>query len=163
MKTPRSQRPEADDRSRAPALSSGQLAQHAGVGVQTLRYYERRGLLPEPRRARGTQRRYGAEDVRIVRFIKRTQALGFSLDEIQEMLDLRSEPDHSCVTVQEKVALKIQEIEARIRDLEAMRRSLSELVGRCAEEETVQDCVILRAFDDGIATLARTIRSSLRC
>lgn len=140
---------------RTDGLSTGDLARASGVGVQTLRYYERRGILPCPERRGSTQRRYEPEAVQLVRFVKRAQALGFSLEEIQELLDLRSVPDLRCATVQARVRHKLGEIEARIHDLEAMRDTLGELALRCTGQEPVRECVILQAFERSDAAQSR--------
>ncbi|PIE25514.1 MAG: hypothetical protein CSA62_01065 [Planctomycetota bacterium] len=137
----------SEDESRS--YSSGQLAAAAGVNVQTLRYYEKRGILPRPLQTGSGHRRYGSDAVQLVRFVKRAQALGFSLAEIQELLDLRSGPDPSCSQVQERVCRKLSEIEARMQDLRSMQQTLKELAHQCTGEEGMRDCVILRAFDRG--------------
>lgn len=128
-------------------LSSGELAREAGVNVQTLRYYERRGILPCPERHGAQQRRYGAQAVQLVRFVKRAQGLGFSLEEIRELLTLRMDADLACAEVQGRVRRKLGEIEQRIADLQAMQRTLEQLAQRCTGAETMRDCVILQAFD----------------
>src|ERR671919_881382 len=102
----------------------GEVAAEAGVNIQTLRYYERRGLLEEPRRTPSGYRQYSAETVRVVRFIKRAQELGFTLAEIQDLLRLREDRESSRAEVQAVARTKMEDIEGRIQSLRAMRRAL---------------------------------------
>jgi MerR family mercuric resistance operon transcriptional regulator len=89
-------------------LKTGELAKRAGVNVETLRFYERKGLLPEPQRRASGYRDYPEESVTRIRFIKRAQGLGFSLDEIHELLALRVKPKSPCAEVRDVVEKKIQ-------------------------------------------------------
>src|SRR5687768_6273446 len=102
-------------------LTIGQLARDADVNVETVRYYERRGLMPEPARRDSGYRLYTAEDLERMRFIRRAKELGFTLREIEELLSLRSESAERCGEVSARARRKIQEIEAKIRDLDRMR------------------------------------------
>ena len=92
----------------AESLKTGQVAKAAGVNVETLRFYERRGILREPGRGPSGYREYPAETVRIVRFIKRSQELGFTLEEIQELLALREYDTRTCGEVRDPATVKIQ-------------------------------------------------------
>lgn len=108
----------------------GELASAAGVNIQTVRYYKRRGILAEPERTDNGHRHYGEESIRLVRFVKRAQALGFSLDEITALLELR----HTTAPrprVQRLTAERITVIESKITQLEAMRAALSKLLASC--------------------------------
>ncbi len=98
-------------------LTTGQLAKQAQVNVETIRYYERRGLLPEPPRRWSGYREYSQADVAHLRFIKRAKELGFSLSEISELLSLRVDPDTTCDDVQQRTEIKIADIEAKIQTL----------------------------------------------
>lgn len=129
-------------------LRTGEVAAKAGVNVQTLRYYERRGLLSEPARRRSGYRAYAPEAVRIIRFIKRAQELGFALSEIEELLHLRSDNESACSEVRSAAEAKIDDIELRIRHLRAMKRALGALVASCATEDRPRHCPILEALDD---------------
>src|SRR6266540_1748226 len=102
-------------------MRTGQVASRTGVNVQTLRYYERRGLLPEPGRRDSGYRVYSSEAVRIVRFIKRAQELGFSLAEVEVLLDLAAGGPESCETAQELAHHKIEELDRKVGHLRAMR------------------------------------------
>lgn len=125
----------------------GQLARHADVNVQTVRYYERRGLvLPASRRDSG-YREFGVQDVRRLRFIKRAQGLGFSLDEIAELLELRADGSEGCADVRDRTAAKMAEITLRIDDLRRMHQTLGDLVVTCDERGASDDCPILAALD----------------
>ncbi len=127
-------------------LSIGRLSRATGIGVETLRYYERRGLLaPEGRTASG-YRRYRPDAVRRLRFIRRAQALGFSLDEIRELLRLSDDPGAEAARVKAITAEKLADIEQRIRDLQRMKQSLEVLAGRCPGHGSTATCPILEAL-----------------
>ena len=107
------------------ALRSGQVAHEAGVNIQTLRYYERRGLLPEPERSPGGHRLYGGEAVTTLRIIKAAQRLGFTLDEVAELLEAgRHRHGRPVPGLQERAAAKLAEVDARIADLTTIRTAL---------------------------------------
>ena len=109
-------------------MTIGQLAEAAGVNVETIRYYHRRGLLPTPARPLGGQRRYAGEALRQITFIRRAQGLGFTLDEIAELIGLAQKGDGRASRV--LADAKLVELEARIAELNRMRRKLRELVQR---------------------------------
>jgi len=119
----------------------------AGVNLQTVHYYERRGLLPEPPRTGSNHRTYPADAVLRVRFIKRAQELGFTLKEIEELLSLRAAPKARCGDVRGRAEAKVRDIDARVRTLQAMKKALSKLVGECSGSGPVTDCPILEALD----------------
>jgi Hg(II)-responsive transcriptional regulator len=127
----------------------GEVAARAGVNVQTLRFYERRGLLKPPARRPSGYREYSPEAVRVVRFIKRAQELGFTLAEIEELLRLREDRRASCPEVRAAGSAKIADIDQKIRSLRAMRRALQVLVDSCRREGSTRECPILEALDDG--------------
>jgi Hg(II)-responsive transcriptional regulator len=124
-----------------------EAASQAGVNVQTIRYYERRGLLPSPRRRPSGYRDFQADTVRRVRFIKRAQDLGFSLDEIAELLQLRAARPRNRTRIRLIAERRVQQIEQKIADLEAMRTVLRELVHRC-QAGTTPECPIIEAFEE---------------
>lgn len=122
----------------------GGLAEAAGVGVETVRYYQRRGLLAEPPRPPGEIRRYGAEDARRLKFVRSAQAAGFTLAEIKQLLDLDASDDRS--RAREMARARIDAIDARIAELSEARDALSALAADCASKRR-GPCPILRAFD----------------
>ena len=128
-------------------LTIGQLAAQGGVHLETIRYYERRGLLPHPPRTGSGYRAFSGEAVRRVRFIKRAQALGFSLREIEELLALRAQRGRSCVGMQAKAEAKIADMDAKLRHLRAMRGALIRLVAICARRGTTKACPILESLE----------------
>lgn len=130
-------------------LRTGEVAAQAGVNIQTLRYYERRGLLEEPERRPSGYRGYPADAVRLIRFIKRAQELGFTLTEIEDLLRLRGDQESACSEVRSAAEAKIEDIEQKIRHLRAMKRALGVLVASCATERSPRHCPILEALDDG--------------
>ncbi len=125
----------------------GEVAAGAGVNIQTLRYYERRGLLPEPERRESGYRAYDPETVRLVQFIKRAQELGFTLREIAELIELRESPRRG-TEVRSLAQAKIEDIERKMRRLRAMRDALRGLVEACDCEGGAPTCPIIEALDD---------------
>jgi len=131
-------------------LKVGEVAKQAGVNLQTVHYYERRGLLPRPPRTDSNYRAYPPDAVRRVRFIKRAQELGFSLKEIQELLSLRAAPRTRCADVRARAEAKALDIDIKIRSLEAMRKSLSKVIRECSGTGPATECPILDALDSGV-------------
>ncbi len=129
------------------SLTIGKLAKATGVGVETLRFYERRGLLPEPPRTRAGYRLYPCDAVQWVRFIRRGKALGFSLAEISELLALRVRPGVTCERVRALAETKRADIELRIHELERMHRALGRLAAECAGSGPTADCPIIDALE----------------
>lgn len=133
-----------------PPIKSGDLAKRANVNPETLRYYEREGLLPEPERAESGYRLYTEEDIKRVRFIKRAQELGFSLKEVKELLVLKLGNHQSARDVKRLTKQKIQDIDAKIQSLQAMKSVLEGLAEACSGQGTVDHCPILNCLDDCI-------------
>lgn len=132
---------------KTPTMTIGELAERLEVNVQTVRYYERRGLLlPAERRASG-YRAYTDAAVDRLRFIRRAQELGFTLGEIGELLDLRLDPATTAADVKRRAVQKMDEIEGKIRDLEQIRGALTHLAGRCSGGRgPTGDCPLLDAL-----------------
>jgi Hg(II)-responsive transcriptional regulator len=130
------------------AIRIGEAATQAGVNVQTLRFYERRGLLKPPARRPSGYREYSPEAVRVVRFIKRAQELGFTLAEIEELLRLREDGRASCAEVRAAGSAKIVDVDLKLQSLRAMRRALQVLVNSCTRDGSTRECPILEALDD---------------
>jgi MerR family transcriptional regulator, mercuric resistance operon regulatory protein len=126
----------------------GEVAERAGVNVQTLRYYERRGLLPSPTRRPSGYREYTMDTVRLVRFIKRAQELGFSLDDVGELIELRENLSRSRVAVRSVAVRKVADIAARIRRLAAMQKALEQLIATCECTGASRSCSIIEALND---------------
>lgn len=123
------------------------MAAAAAVNAQTLRYYERRGLLPEPHRSASGYRAYPPDAVRRVRFIKRAQELGFTLDEVETLLHLADGGPDSCDGVRAMATVKVADLERRIADLEALRDGLARLVDTCEKPRAERECPILHELD----------------
>jgi DNA-binding transcriptional MerR regulator len=124
-------------------MRSGELATAAGVNVETLRYYERRGLLPAPDRSPGGHREYAEDAVALLQVVKSAQRLGFTLDEVAELLDTGRRRRHPSADLQARARAKIAEIDARITDLQRIRDDLQQVVAaRCNSLThcTCQDC-----------------------
>jgi len=125
----------------------GWLAKEAGVNVQTVLYYERRGLLPAPSRSFSGYRLFNDESVRRIRFIKRAKELGFSLKQITALLALQGEQDASCAEVSAMAAGHFEDIEQKIHDLERMREALIPLVNACPGKGPLKTCPIMDSLD----------------
>lgn len=121
----------------------GQLASDADVGVETVRFYERRGLIPEPPRTDAGYRQYDQEAVDRVRFIRRAKELGFTLREIRSLLDLRTGTAAECAEVREQIDGKLADVAERIRDLKRVERGLETLRRRCEAADPQGDCPTL--------------------
>jgi len=131
-------------------LTIGQLAKMASVNVQTVRYYERRNLLqPTDRKASG-YRVYSDDALRRLRFIKNAQALGFTLREVNDLLNLRVSSVARCGTIQVKAQAKLKQVEAKTRDLLALSRALQSLIRTCRAGQPTDHCPILKRLDKEI-------------
>ena len=132
---------------RTNGLRTGELAEHGGVNLQTIRYYEREGLLATPPRSASGYRSYSADSVRRVRFIKRAQELGFSLAEIRELLAVRIDPKRNCSDVRRLAQAKIMAIDEKMQTLTRMRRVLAQLADACPGRGPSDDCPILETIE----------------
>jgi MerR family mercuric resistance operon transcriptional regulator len=124
----------------------GQLAKAANVNLETIRYYERRGLVPEPPRNSSGHRQYSDDAVVRTKFIKRTQVLGFTLREISEILSLKMEPGTTCRDIKSRVEAKIEDVEQKIADLKHIRKALLRMVSKCTGKGPIGECPILEAL-----------------
>lgn len=125
-------------------LTIGAFANAAGVSVETIRFYQRKGLLPEPDRPIGSIRRYGKADVTRVRFVKSAQRLGFSLDEVMELLKL--EDGAHCDEAREQAERKLADVRVKLADLRRIERVLAELVERCCAATGQVRCPLIEAL-----------------
>lgn len=128
-------------------MTRGEMAQHCGVNVETLRYYEDRGLLPEPDRTGSNHRLYDQTAVRRVHFILKAKELGFTLKEIGELLSLRANPDGSSCEVRQLAASKIEDIESKVKALNAMLETLRSLASVCDGGAPISECPILDSLE----------------
>ncbi len=138
-------------------LTIGQVARQCGVGVETLRYYEREGLIAQPSRPELSFRKYSPDAVRKVRFIQRSKALGFSLREIKELLSLRVDASTSCAEVKKRAQEKIAEIEVKISTLSMMKQALARLAEACSGRGPTVECPILEALGEGDGTTVASL------
>ncbi len=128
-------------------LTRGQLAKRAKVNIETVRYYERRGLIPKPHRRESGYRQYSDETVKRIQFIKHAKDLGFSLKEINELLSLKLDPKTSCSEVRNRAEAKISDIEDKIITLQKMKKALVKLTRACSGTGPVNECPILEALE----------------
>lgn len=128
-------------------MKIGKLAEQAGVNIETVRYYERRGLLVAPPRTGSGYREYEPEAVARLHFIKRAQHLGFTLAEVEELLALRVRNERACGTVGRKTRDKIALVQAKIRELQAIERRLARLASACESGQRTGECPMLEELE----------------
>ncbi|MUM18619.1 MerR family transcriptional regulator [Mycobacterium sp. CBMA271] len=129
-------------------MRSGEVASGAGVSVQTVRYYERRGLLSRPPRSSSGYRAYPVDAVAVVRFVKRAQEQGFTLDEIEELLHLAEGGPEDCEAARDLAQVKIDQLAMKVSELERMRQSLTDLVNTCDRPRGDRCCPLIQALND---------------
>lgn len=129
-------------------MKIGDLASAAGVNPQTVRYYEKRGLLPKPRRTDAGYRRYDSSSIVRLRFIRRAQAVGFSLREIDQLLSLRYDDASSCNEVKHIAAAKATEVRERIAQLRIVERVLNRMIHNCDKSSQSSECALLDALEN---------------
>jgi DNA-binding transcriptional MerR regulator len=126
-------------------LSIGELARRTGIKIPTIRYYEQVGLLPQPPRTEGGQRRYDEIDAFRLSFVRRARELGFGLDAIRELLALSTRPDQSCAEIDSIARRHIAAIDGRIAHLRSLRAELARVVGEC-DQGRVSECRVIEAL-----------------
>lgn len=137
------------------ATTIGEAAQRAGVGVETIRFYERRGLIKRPPKPQGSGFRvYSDADIRRVKFVREAQRIGFSLNEIRELLALRTDPNADCANVQQQARIKLEEVEGKIGGLMQMKAALETLIAACPGRGNTKSCTILDALSERGSALA---------
>jgi MerR family copper efflux transcriptional regulator len=143
------------------SLTIGALAKRAGIGVETVRFYERRGLVRRPARPRAGYRAYSEEEIGRIRFIRNAQALGFTLQEVKELLGLRLTAGTSCAAVRSRAQAKAADVKRRLADLGRVQATLDGLIAVCPGRGALADCTILEALDSAEADVPE-IRPSAR-
>jgi len=129
------------------ALTIGQFAKAVGVNIQTIRYYERRRLLAPYARTSSKYRLYGDEEVNRLRFIKNAQALGFTLEDIRGLFNLRVDSTARCGDVQCRAQNQLAKVESKLKDLEGMARVLRSLIKSCQAGQPTERCPILKSLE----------------
>ncbi len=129
------------------SLTIGKVARLAEVGVETIRFYERKGLIDEPPRRESGYRQYPEDTVHRLRSIRRAKELGFTLKEIKELLALRIEPATTCEDIRGRAEAKISDIEQKIRTLKSMKEALMKLTLACRGRGPVSECPVLEAME----------------
>ena len=130
------------------ALRIGEVAKQSDVGIETIRYYERQGLLAEPDRRPSGYRQYDEAVVARLQFIRRAKELGFTLAEIKELLGLWFDVRTKCVQVRQRAEQKIVNIEDKVRSLQKMKRSLKKIISQCENRDAVDECPLWLGFDE---------------
>ena len=129
-------------------MKIGEVAKATGIGIETIRFYERKGLLDEPDRKPSGYRQYDESVVARVRFIRRSKELGFTLTEISDLLSLWFDEGTKCTNVRKKALTKIEEIEDKIKSLNKMKRSLKKVIDQCHDRGTLDGCPLLDGLGD---------------
>jgi MerR family transcriptional regulator, mercuric resistance operon regulatory protein len=146
-------------------IAIGALSKHTGTNIETIRYYERVGLLPAPARSSGGYRLYGTGHLKRLSFIRRARALGFSLAEVRTLLALADQRRRPCAEVRVVAAAHLDDVKGKIADLKAMERALTETIARC-ETGSGSHCAVIDALDAngdaGMRTLAASSRQERR-
>jgi MerR family mercuric resistance operon transcriptional regulator len=128
-------------------LGIGQLAKRTGVTVETIRFYEKRGLVAAPQRSDAGYRRYGPETVKRIRFIQRAKELGFTLSDIGELLALRQEPGSGCADIKLRATYKIEQVDQKMADLARIRAALARMILKCTGRGSLSECPILEELE----------------
>jgi len=123
----------------------GEAGRATGTKSETIRYYEREGLLPPPPRTSSNYRDYGPEEISRLRFIKRSRKLGFSMAQIKELMAMTDDPNQPCETVDKIACAQLREVEAKLTDLKALRKELTKVVESC-KHGTVSDCRVIEVL-----------------
>ena len=139
------------------SLTIGALAKRAGVGVETIRFYERRGLLRQPPRREVGYRSYPEDAVAQIRFIRQAQALGFTLEDAGALLNLKVSPGTRCTAVRSRAVAKLADVEAKIAQLERIREALEKLVAACPGKGPLAACTIMEALNSASAPVPATL------
>ncbi len=130
------------------SFTIGQAARAAGVGVETIRFYERKNLIVQPPKpASGGYRNYGDDIVRRIRFIRQAQELGFSLKEVGDLLNLRADPDSDCADVQRRARQKLAEVERKVAQLQQIGAALAEVIAACPSRGGLDGCSIIAVIE----------------
>ena len=129
-------------------LTIGMVAKQAGVGVETVRFYERKGLVAQPGKPERGFRVYSDDAVQRIRFVRLAQELGFSLREIDDLLALRTDPGSDCADVRARAVSKLDDVEGKIRQLRRMRGALKQVIAACPGRGALTSCSIIEALEN---------------
>jgi Hg(II)-responsive transcriptional regulator len=130
------------------SMKIGEVAKRSGVGIETIRFYEREGLLQEPARRPSGYRQYDDSTIHRLEYISRAKELGFTLAEIRDLLELSFAAHAGCVHIRRRAEAKITDIEDKIRHLQRMKRSLRSIVNRCRTKDSPHDCPLVHGAHD---------------
>ncbi len=123
----------------------GELARATGVSAETIRFYEREGILKRPARTASNYRDYGKNDLALLKFIRAARDLGFSMAQVRELLDLADDRSRSCVAVDELARAHLADVDRKIAELSSLRNELARLLSKC-EQGSIEDCLIIEAL-----------------
>lgn len=130
------------------SMKIGEVSKRSGVGIETIRYYEREGLLQEPQRRPSGYRQYDESTISRLDYIRRAKELGFTLAEIRELLELSSAAHAGCNRIRQRAEAKIANIESKIRNLQNIKRSLRRIMQQCKTNSSLRDCPLVHSAQD---------------
>lgn len=130
-------------------MTIGKISRKSGIGVETVRFYEKSGLIDEPPRTESGYRQYPENTVARVRFIRHAKELGFTLKEIKELLNLKLDSSTTCNDVRQVAEEKLKDVQAKVRSLQGIEKALDELIGACALGGPDGECPFLEALESG--------------
>ena len=133
-------------------MQIGMVAKQCGIGVETVRYYERQGLISEPLRSESGYRQYSEIVLKQIKFVQFSKSVGFSLRDIRELLKLRSNPGEACQKARNKLLDKVDEIQQKITTLEKMKATLIPFIDQCQANGKLSECSVLQTFENDIFT-----------
>jgi MerR family mercuric resistance operon transcriptional regulator len=129
------------------SFSRGALAKHSGVNGETIRYYEKKGLMPDPQRTAGGHRIYAQSHLKRLSFIRKTRELGFTIREVRGLLDLVDSEEYTCAEIRDRTLVHLRDVEQKLHDLQLMQRTLTSMVSKC-EGGLVPECPIVDSLFD---------------
>lgn len=128
-----------------PRLAIGALSKQTGVNIETIRFYERIGVLSPPARSPGGYRLYGPDHLKRLTFVRRARQLGFTLEEVRALLRLAEDSEHTCAEAREMASVHVQDVRAKIRDLKKLEKVLRDMIAKCADG-TLPECPLIEAL-----------------
>ncbi|MBE9516508.1 MAG: MerR family DNA-binding transcriptional regulator [Proteobacteria bacterium] len=130
------------------SLTIGQVARQADISVETIRFYEQKGLIPKADRTESGYRQYQTATINLLKFIQRAKGVGFTLNDISDLLTLRADPDSCCADIMVRAKIKLEEIDNKIIELTRIRDSLQDMTSNCNGNDDVSDCPIIESFEN---------------
>ncbi|GAA74854.1 MULTISPECIES: Cd(II)/Pb(II)-responsive transcriptional regulator [Alteromonadales] len=128
-------------------MKIGELSKTSGCSIQTIRYYEREGLLSDPERSEGNFRLYSNKALKELEFVKHCRSLDISLDDIKRLIELKNKPEESCSSVNELIKQQLNLVNKRMKELKALKNELQHMASTCNSDNTIEGCGIIKSLD----------------